>query len=144
MEIPAFLHRKVRKVLRRSQNAAEITAPMRRSRAHIGRRITQFRKEQGLTVATSSQAATIIANLQRDLQAAREELEAAHERVQELEDQNELLQEELDSIDAHEAELDEPAPDEGGSEWGGFPDDDMDVDGDLPEVPFPPIAANIG
>lgn len=140
MEIPAFLQRKVRKTLRRARNATEITAAARRSRKQVGRKITQFRKEQGLTVATSSQAATVIANLHRDLQAAKEELDAARERVQELEDQNELLQEEVDSMNAHEAELDEPAPDEGGSERGGFPDlDEMEdlISGPLPDPTLP-------
>ena len=144
MEVSAFLQRKVRKTLRRARNATEIIEAARRSRKQVGRKITQFRKEQGLTVATSSQAATVIANLHRDLQVAKDELEAARERIKELEDHNELLQEEVDSINAHEAELDEPAPDEGGFERGGSIDVDMDEDGDLPEVPFPPITLTRG
>ena len=35
----------------------------------------------------------------------KEELAAVYERIKALEDQNELLQEEVDSINAHEAEL---------------------------------------
>ena len=47
VEIPAYIHGKVWKVLRRARRDPDITAPMCHSRARIGNLVTQLRKESG-------------------------------------------------------------------------------------------------
>lgn len=79
------------------------SARLRRKRAKLGKEITQWRKSQGQTVATASAAPSIIADLQR-------QVTALSERVEELEDTNQLLEEELESYREHEEAL------EGGEE----------------------------
>ena len=76
VKISSFLREKVRRALRRTREALEITKHIQRVRAHINRKITQFRKKQGLTIIINSQATTIIANLHRDLTIAKKKLEA--------------------------------------------------------------------
>lgn len=95
---------------------------MRRSRKAVSKEITQWLKTHGRTPATGSQAATLIANLRSELDAAL----AENERLKEM---NSLQEQELDSYRAHDAdmELSDPSQDDPGtpgSEWAGF-DDDM-------------------
>lgn len=77
------------------RHGGNIDAKDRRRREKIGNQITQYRKEQGLTVGTASQAPAMIANFQ-------DRLAAALKRIQELEKEKKLLQEELDSYREHE------------------------------------------
>lgn len=72
---------------------------MSRRRAKLGKEITQWRKAQGHTVATASAAPATVTDLER-------QLVAANERVEELEEMSELLEEELESLRRHVAEVD--------------------------------------
>ena len=68
---------------------------MLRRRTKLGKKITQWRKLQGQTVATASSASAMIASLSQ-------QLEAANERIEELEGMNSFLEEELESFREHE------------------------------------------
>ena len=92
--------------------AAGWSMRMARKRVAIGKQITQWRKSLGRTVATASAAPGMIADLQR-------QLDAANERVEELEEMNDLLTEELDSLRQHEEEMEEDS----GSSFEGFESD---------------------
>jgi hypothetical protein len=105
---------------------------MRAARKRVSKQITQYRKDQGLTFKTSSQAATIIAKL-------REELTAAEERVGGLEAMNELLQSELDSIREHEEVL---GSEESDSPWEGFGSDEEDADVSAADLTIPDASAD--
>ena len=59
-------------------------------REELGKEITQWRKSQGHTVATASAAPAMFATFQ-------EQLDAANERIEELEGVNDLLEGELES-----------------------------------------------
>ncbi|KAF6239591.1 hypothetical protein HO173_002136 [Letharia columbiana] len=88
----------VRKSIRRHRRAGW-SRKLSRRRAKLGKEITQWRKSQGHTVATASAAPAMIADLQG-------QLVAAHERIEELEGMNELLEEELESLRRHTADVD--------------------------------------
>lgn len=77
-----------------------MTPALSRARVDIGKKITQWRKLQGRTVATASAAPSMIADLQR-------QLDAANERIDELEDMNGLLEQELESLRQHEEALED-------------------------------------
>lgn len=98
VEIPLHLQAQVRKSIRRHRRVGWSRRISRR-RAKLDKEITQWCKAQGHTVATASAAPAMIADLQR-------QLVTANERVEELEEMDELLEEELESLRRHVAEVD--------------------------------------
>lgn len=99
----------------RRANGAAITPSMRRARKRIGKKITQWRKEQARTEATSSRAPAIIADLHRQLVAANQRVADLEVEVEEQEQARALVEEELESMRLYEAELVQPStPTDGG------------------------------
>lgn len=83
-----------------SDSEVEVPAAMVARRARLGKKITQWRKAHAQTVQTGMSAPTMLVNVQQE----NAELRA---RVDQLESDNALMAEELDSYRAHEAEMED-------------------------------------
>ena len=109
MEIPGHLAVKVRREIRRAARDGSVNAAGRATRKRLGKLITQHRKAQGATVATAGQVSTVIAKLDQEVAASKAQHERDAERIKELEGRNEILQMELDSYRAYDAEMEDAA-----------------------------------
>ena len=95
VEIPPPFREEVGNLVSRSTRRGRVGGSNARLRKELCKRITQWRKSHGQTVATALAAPTMVVELQR-------QLDAANERIKELEGMNEILEGELESMREHE------------------------------------------